>query len=128
MIETYGAVAVASFLLGGVLFYKLGTWRGVRKGKQRQRAHLEREQSAKAHQKAIEREPPVEIGETVTVGVKELKQHHTGADVAVTKQEGFVIFVENCPENLEVGDRIDAKITSFGTNETSAEAVFVQRR
>lgn len=128
MIETYGAVAAASFFLGGVFFYKLGTWRVRRKGKQRQKARLQREQSAQAHQEARERDPPVQIGETVTVGIKEFQQHHSGANVAVTKQEGFVIFVENCPEGVEVGDRIDAKITSFGKNETSAEAVFVQTR
>ena len=108
-----------SFLLGAVLFYKIGKWRGRSVSK----AELEREQSRDAHEDAVEREPPVDIGDTVTVGVKEFRSHHSGTEQAVCKKEGFVIFVDDYPSGTDVGDSLDVTITSFGSNRTSAEAV-----
>lgn len=117
-------VGIGAFLLGGAIFYKIGKWRGHSVEKSELKAQIEREESRDAHNEAVEREPPVEIGESVTAGVKEFRSHHSGSEQAVCKVEGFVIFVEGCPPGTEVGDRIDVKITSFGSNRTSAEAVY----
>ncbi|MFT4946807.1 MAG: putative RNA-binding protein with TRAM domain, partial [Natronomonas sp.] len=101
-----------------------GKWRGHSIEKSELESQIEREQSQDAHNEAVEREPPVDIGESVTTGVTEFRSHHSGREQAVCKVEGFVIFVEGCPPGTEVGDRITAKITSFGANRTSAEAVY----
>lgn len=121
--------------------YKLGTVVGARRARARgvtefkeavkddlreeAKQELEEELSREAHQEAVNRAPPVDIGETVTAGVKEFKSHYSGKQTAVCKKEGFVIFVEDCPESVEVGDRISARIVSFGRGQTSAEAVYV---
>ncbi|MXR51198.1 hypothetical protein GRX03_06220 [Halovenus sp. WSH3] len=118
------AVGVGSFLSGAVLFYTIGKRRGHAVEKSELKSEIEREQSREAHAAAVDREPPVEIGDSVTVGITEFRSHHSGGKQAVCKKEGFVIFVEDCPPDSAVGDRIDATITSFGTNRTSAEAVY----
>lgn len=118
------SVGIGSFLIGGVIFYKIGKWRGHAIEKSELKTQIERAESMDAHDEAVEREPPVEIGESVTAGVTEFRSHHSGTEQAVCKVEGFVIFVEDCPPGTEVGDRIDLKITSFGANRTSAEAVY----
>ena len=117
-------VGIGSFLLGGAIFYKIGKWRGHSIEKAELKTRIEREKSKSAHDEAVEREPPVEIGDSVTAGVKEFRSHHSGSDQAVCKVEGFVVFVDDCPPGTEVGDRIDLQITSFGANRTSAEAVY----
>lgn len=118
-------VGSGAFLLGAIIFYSLGKWRGKAISKGKLKAELDKEQSLSAHEDAVERAPPVTIGDTVTVGIKEFQSHHSGKERAVCKKEGFVIFVEECPASASVGDRIDAKITSYGKNKTSAEAVYV---
>lgn len=132
----FGGLAVAYGL------YKIGTLIGARRARARgatefkesvkaelreeAKAELDEERSRRAHQKAVNREPPVDIGETVTVGIKEFKSHYSGKQTAVCKKEGFVIFVEDCPESVDVGDRISARIVSFGRGQTSAEAVYAE--
>lgn len=118
------AVGVGSFLLGAIVFYRIGKWRGHAVEKSVLKAELEREESWDAHTDAVKREPPVDIGDSVTVGIKEFRSHHSGSNQAVCKKQGFVIFVEDCPPDSEVGDRIAVKVTSFGTDNTSAEAVY----
>lgn len=119
MQQLLAGVAAGSFFLGAILFYKIGTWRGRSVSK----SELEREQSKEAHNDAVEREPPVDIGDEVTVAVKEFRSHHSGDRQAVCKKEGFVIFVDDFPARTDVGDSLDVTITSFGSNRTSAEAV-----
>ena len=83
--------------------------------------------SKKAHEAAQKRDPPVEIGETYEFGVIEFTDHHTGKRVAVGKVEGFVVFAENVPDAVDVGDVIRVKVMSFNQGRTSADATFVSR-
>lgn len=127
--------------------YKAGKSRGIKKGKnlkeeeevgqevkdelkqellEEAQEEFEREQSKLAHERAVSREPPVERGDTVSVGVKELRNHHSGKETAVCKKEGFVIFVETGPNHIGVGDVIVVRITSFGRNKSSAEATYIR--
>jgi len=87
----------------------------------------EARESDRAHEAAQERNPPVEIGETYELGVTELTDHHSGAEVAVGKVEGFVVFIEDIPSGLDTGDVIRAKVLSFNEGRTSADATFVTR-
>jgi predicted RNA-binding protein with TRAM domain len=82
--------------------------------------------SKQAHEAAQEREPPVEVGSTYEFGVTEFSTHHSGDRVAVGKVEGFVLFVEDVPGGLSVGDVIRAKVLSFNEGRTSADATFVE--
>lgn len=81
-------------------------------------------QSKRAHDAAQEREPPVDVGETCEFGVTEFTDHHSGDRVAVGKVEGFVLFVEDVPSSVSTGDVIQATVTSFNRDETSADAIF----
>ncbi|MFP9061102.1 hypothetical protein ACLI4R_11285 [Natrialbaceae archaeon A-chndr2] len=83
-------------------------------------------QSYRAHQEAREREPPVEIGEEVRLGVLELETHHSGECRAVGKVEGFVVFVQDVPESVTEGDILRAKIMYFNRNRTSASASLLE--
>jgi predicted RNA-binding protein with TRAM domain len=80
--------------------------------------------SERAHERAQEREPPVDIGTSYEMGITEFSDHHTGERVAVGKVEGFVIFTEGVPERLSEGDAIRATVTSFNRGGTSADATF----
>lgn len=85
---------------------------------------FEEEQSWEAHQEAMKRDPPVDIGDRVELGVEELKKHHSGSYTAVCRKEGFFIFVNGVPETIEEGEVISAKITSFGDKGNSAQATY----
>ena len=115
------AAIVALVVVAAYGGYRRGKSVGVSVGKQR----AERAASRDAHEDAQEREPPVSMGDRVSLGVKEFKSHHSGDRVAVCKQEGFVIFVEGVPESVDVGDVIDAEIVDFGPDRNSAEAQYV---
>jgi predicted RNA-binding protein with TRAM domain len=93
----------------------------------RRRGSSGRRASERAHEAAQEREPPVEIGESYTVGVTEFTDHHSGDRVAVGKVEGFVLFVDDVPGSVSVGDPVRAKVVSFNRDHTSADAVFAER-
>ena len=84
-------------------------------------------ESKRAHEAARKREPPVTIGESYEFGVTEFTDHHSGSRVAVGKVEGFVLFVENVPDGVGVGDVVRAKVLSFNRGRTSADATFVGR-
>lgn len=136
-----GLAAVGATAYG---LYRAGKSKGIKKGKERKESELtqeakeeikeelweeaedefEREKSEKAHRRAQNREPPVDIGDSVHLGVKEFRSHHSGRKTAVCKKEGFVIFVEDCPSHISEGSQIRADITSFGANKTSAEAKY----
>lgn len=72
----------------------------------------------------MKRDPPVEIGDKVELGVEELKKHHSGNYTAVCRKEGFFIFVNKVPQSIDNGDKISAKITSFGEKRRSAQATY----
>jgi len=84
-------------------------------------------ESRRAHEAAQEREPPVELGETCDFGVAESADHHAGARVAVGKVEGFVLFAEDVPDGVEVGDVIRAEVLSVDRGRTSADARMLGR-
>ncbi|GAB3670637.1 TRAM domain-containing protein [Halopiger thermotolerans] len=84
-------------------------------------------ESWQRHREAQNREPPVDIGDVRTAAVHEFTHHHSGGRRAVCKIEGFVVFVKDVPDALEVGDPIELKILSFNRGRTSATAAFQGR-
>lgn len=82
--------------------------------------------SRRAHEAAQERDPPVAIGGTYELGVTEFTDHHSGSRVAVRKVEGFVVFTEDVPAAVSVGDAVRVRVTSFNRGETSADATFLE--
>lgn len=110
------AGAVVGVVLAVYLSYRIGIAKGVKEG--------QRAESHEAHEQATEREPPVDIGDSVSLAVKEFREHHSGDRAAVCKKEGFVIFVDGVPEGVDVGDVIDAEIVDFGRDRNSAEAQY----
>ncbi len=117
LVAVAGALSTVVAAYGG---YRIGKWRGVAAG----RTAAEREASREAHEDATDRAPPVDVGDNVSLGVKEFKTYHSGEQVAVCKKEGFVVFVESVPEHLSAGDVIEAEVTSFGRDRNSAEATY----
>jgi predicted RNA-binding protein with TRAM domain len=82
--------------------------------------------SRRAHEAAREREPPVAIGETYELGVTEFTEHHSGDRVAVGRVQGFVVFTEDVPASVSVGDAIRVRVMSFNRGETSADATYLE--
>lgn len=95
--------------------------------RQEAKEEFDQEQSWEAHQEAAQKSPPVKRGDEVTLGVHEVKKHHSGVETAVCKKEGFVIFVEEIPDSVNEGDVISAKVTSFNDGKTSADAIYKNR-
>ncbi|WP_227134834.1 hypothetical protein [Halorubellus salinus] len=95
----------------------------LRKGK-----NAEARKSQRAHADAQERDPPVDLGETYEFGVHEFTTHHSGESIAVGKVEGFVLFVEDVPASVQVGDVIEATVLSWNDGRTSADATFERER
>jgi predicted RNA-binding protein with TRAM domain len=89
------------------------------------RRSSDRQESKRAHEKAQERDPPVDIGETYEFGVTDFTDHHSGERIAVGKVEGFVLFTEDVPGSVSEGDVIRAKVLSFNEGRTSADATYV---
>ena len=83
-------------------------------------------ESKQAHEAAQNREPPVDLGDTCEFGITEFTDHHGGERVAVGTVEGFVLFTEDVPRELEVGDVIRAKVMAFNKDHTSADATFIE--
>ena len=119
MQQQLASVAAGSFLLGAVLFYKIGTWRGRPVSK----AELEREQSRDTHDDAVERNPLVDVGDTVTVGVKGVPLASLRGRTGRLQEGGLRHLRRRLPDGNDRGDRLTVTITSFGSNHTSAEAV-----
>jgi len=109
----------------GVALAALVVYVAYRKGKADGIQQAQRAASREAHEDATDREPPVDVGDRVTLGIKEFNAHHSGERVAVCKQEGFVVFVDGVPDGADVGDVIDAEVVSFGPDRNSAEAEYV---
>ncbi|AFZ72285.1 TRAM domain-containing protein [Natronobacterium gregoryi] len=87
----------------------------------------ERSESYDRHREAQAREPPVEIGDVHEAGVIDFSDHHSGDRQAVCKIEGFVVFVEDLPGDLEVGDVVQFRVLSFNRGHTSATGQFLER-
>ena len=118
-------LGAASLVLGLLVFVVFGSWLLKRfRGGSRSTAQRE---SYERHQDAQEREPPVDLGDVREIAVQEFTEHHSGERQAVCKIEGFVVFVEDVPGSLEVGDVLRAKVLSFNRGHTSATATFVER-
>lgn len=84
-------------------------------------------ESEEAHEEAIEREVPINIGDVHKFGVLETDRHHSGSKTAMGKVKDFVVFVEtDVPESISEGDIIKAKIMSFSSDETAAKAKFIE--
>jgi predicted RNA-binding protein with TRAM domain len=109
LVVMLGAAGLLVVITGGLLLRRL---RGT-------------SESRRAHEAAQSRPPPVQIGETYEFGVTEFTDHHSGTRVAVGKVEGFVVFAEDVPDQVSVGDVITAKILSFNRGRTSADATVV---
>jgi predicted RNA-binding protein with TRAM domain len=113
-------LGVTSLLLGGIVTVLFVSWLVNRV----RSPDSERRESAARHRAAQQCEPPVEIGDTRTVASEEFTTHHSGARQAVCRIEGFVVFVENLPGDLEETDVIEITILSFNRGRTSASATF----
>ncbi|NGM70022.1 RNA-binding protein [Natronolimnobius sp. AArcel1] len=118
-------LGTTSIVLGGIVGVVFLTWL-FRRARGTGSSTAQRE-SRKRHEEAQQRDPPVDIGDTHTVAVHEFTEHHTGETQAVCKVEGFVVFVEDIPADLEVGDTLEVKILSFNRGHTSATATFQGR-
>lgn len=118
-------LGAASVVLGLLVIVVFSLWllNRVRGGS---RSAAQRE-SYERHRDAQGREPPVDLGDRREVAVQEFTEHHSGERQALCKIEGFVIFVEDLPTGLEVGDVIEIRILSFNRGHTSATATYVDR-
>lgn len=112
-------------VVAGVALAALVVYVAYRKGRADGIEQAQRAASQEAHQDATDREPPIDVGDRVTLGIKEFNAHHSGERIAVCKQEGFVVFVDGVPDGADVGDVIDAEVVSFGRDRNSAEAEYV---
>ena len=116
-------LGAASLVLGGIVGVFFVSWLVGRV----RSADSERRESAARHRAAQQREPPVEIGDTRTVAIEEFTTPHSGTRQAVCRIEGFVVFVEDLPDDLEERDVIEITILSFNRGHTSATATFLER-
>ena len=118
-------LGMASLVLGVLVVLVFGSWLVKRlRGGARSAA---RRESYDRHRAAQERDPPVDLGEVRVTAVHEFTDHHSGERRAVCKIEGFVVFVEDVPGDLAVGDVIELEILSFNRGHTSATARYVDR-
>ncbi|SFB69869.1 Predicted RNA-binding protein, contains TRAM domain [Halobiforma haloterrestris] len=114
-------LGVASLALGGIVLVLFAAWI-VGRLRGRLAGSADRRESYERHREAQGREPPVDLGDVERVAVEEFTEHHSGERQAVAKVEGFVVFVEDLPRDLEVGDVIEIEILSFNRGHTSATA------
>ncbi|RQG92249.1 TRAM domain-containing protein [Natrarchaeobius chitinivorans] len=115
----------ASFVLGAVVTVVFASWlfRRVR-GASRS---ADQRKSWERHRDAQGREPPVDVGDEREAAIYEFTEHHSGERQAVCKVEGFVVFVEDVPTDLEPTDVIRFKVLSFNRGHTSATAAYLGR-
>lgn len=109
-----GSAVVVALVIGSWLFKRF-----------RGRSADER-QSRERHAEAQERDPPVDIGDIEESAIREFSDHHSGEQRAVCKIEGFVVFVEDVPNDCEPTDVIRLKILSFNRGHTSATATYLE--
>ena len=119
-------IATGSLVIGIVMLIVVASWI-VRRIRGRRGQSTSEYESWERHREAQQREPPVELGEIHEAGVVDFSRHHTGDRHAVCKVEGFVVFVEDAPDDLEVGDVIRFTVLSYNRGHTSATATFEAR-
>lgn len=123
MLQT-GSLAIG--IIVGIVVLSWLVRRVFGRSRSRELSEAERE-SLERHRDAQGREPPVELGDVREIGVKEFTRHHSGERHALGKIEGFVVFVEDVPSDVEVADVIRVKVLSFNRGHTSATATFLDR-
>ncbi|QCS43558.1 TRAM domain-containing protein [Natrinema versiforme] len=109
-----GGSAIVALVIGSWLFKRF-----------RGRSADER-RSWERHTDAQERDPPVDIGDVEETAIREFSDHHSGERRAVCKIEGFVVFVEDVPDDCDPTDVIRIKILSFNRGHTSATATHLE--
>ncbi|WP_255191793.1 TRAM domain-containing protein [Natronobeatus ordinarius] len=119
-------IATGSLVIGLVMLIVVASW-VVRRIRGRRGQSTSKYESWERHREAQQREPPVELGEVREAGVVDFSRHHTGERHAVCKVEGFVVFVEDAPDELAVGDVIRFTVLSYNRGHTSATATFEAR-
>ncbi|MHC3439928.1 TRAM domain-containing protein [Natrialbaceae archaeon A-gly3] len=123
-------IGMGSLVIGLVMMVVIASWvvRRIRGGGSSDEPwDADELASWERHREAQTREPPVELGEVCEGGVVDFSQHHSGELHAVCKVEGFVVFVEDLPEDVAKGDVIRFKILSFNRGHTSATAAYLSR-
>lgn len=122
MLGAASPVDVLVLVSGLLVVLVVGSWllKRIRSGGR----SAAQQQSYDRHKAAQEREPPVDLGDVREAAVREFTEHHSGERQAVCKIEGFVVFVEEIPADLSVGDVIELEVLSFNRGHTSATARF----
>lgn len=113
-----------SLALGAITVVFGGVWLFRRRSRG---ADADRRQSKQRHREAQQREPPVDVGDEHLAGIEDFSTHHSGERHAICRVEGFVVFVEELPTDVDVGDVIRFRILSYNRGHTSASAMFVSR-
>lgn len=93
------------------------------KNKESKRISSQRQSSRQAHKEAQKREVPVSIGDVIRGGVENFTHHHSGRIDAIIRYNTFVVFVRDVPEDVQKGDIVKAKVTSFGKEDNCAYSV-----
>lgn len=115
-------LAVIVIILTLLLIVLFATW-VVR---QRRGESGERSESYERHREAQALDPPIEIGDVHETAIIDFSEHHSGDRHAVCKIEGFVIFVEGVPDDVEPGSVIRFRVLSFNRGQTSAMGRFLE--
>ena len=120
-------IGMGSLVIGLVMMVIFASWvvRRFRGGSGDEPWDADELASWERHREAQDRAPPVELGEVREAGIVDFSQHHSGELHAVCKVEGFVVFVEELPEDVSKGDVIRFKILSFNRGHTSATAAYL---
>ncbi|RQG98579.1 TRAM domain-containing protein [Natrarchaeobius oligotrophus] len=118
-------LGAASLVLGVIVVVAFASW--VRRRTSGGSRSSDRAESRQRHRNAQKREPPVDVGDVHAAAIYEFSDHHTGERHAVCKVEGFVVFVEDVPDDLEATDVIEFKVLSFNRGYTSATATYAGR-
>ncbi|RQG88822.1 RNA-binding protein [Natrarchaeobius halalkaliphilus] len=118
-------LGVASLILGAIVTVVFASWL-VRRFRGGSRS-TDQAESWQRHREAQQRAPPVDVGDVRTAAIHEFTEHHSGERQAVCKIEGFVVFVEDVPTDLESADVVEFKLLSFNRGHTSATATFLGR-
>ncbi|MFC6716793.1 RNA-binding protein [Natrialbaceae archaeon GCM10025810] len=119
-VASLGLVALAAL----VAAVAIAAWLLARTGSERA---TDRRRSLERHEEARQRDPPVDLGDERVAVVEEFTTHHSGERHAMCRIEGFVVFVEDVPDDLEETEAIRLKILSFNRGHTSARARFLER-
>ncbi len=119
-------IATGSLVIGIAMMIVFASWL-VRRVRGRRGQSTSEYESWERHRDAQNRAPPVDLGEVREAGVVDFSRHHSGERHAVCKVEGFVVFVEDVPDDVDVADVLRFKVLSYNRGHTSATATFLER-